>query len=94
MKILFVSFIVLVIDQVSKFFVKGVTIQSLGIKVKGLLPGQRIPVINKVFDITFVENPGIAFGLNFGDTFKLLVYLLWLPAFCWFILSIKTEQKV
>jgi len=79
-KILFVSFIVLVIDQVSKFFVKGVTIQSLGIKVNGLLPGQRIPVINKVFDITFVENPGIAFGLNFGDTFKLLVSIFTLVA--------------
>ena len=73
MKILFVSFIVLVIDQVSKIFVKGLTIQLLGIKINGLLPGQRIPVVSKVFDITFVENPGIAFGLNFGDTFKLLV---------------------
>jgi len=72
-KILFVSFIVLVIDQVSKIFVKGLTIQLLGIKINGLLPGQRIPVVSKVFDITFVENPGIAFGLNFGDTFKLLV---------------------
>ena len=67
------SFIVLVIDQVSKIFVKGLTIQFLGIKINGLLPGQRIPVVSKVFDITFVENPGIAFGLNFGETFKLLV---------------------
>ena len=80
MKILFVSFIVLVIDQVSKFFVKGLTIQSLGIKISGLLPGQRIPVISKVLDITFVENPGIAFGLNFGDTFKLLVSIFTLVA--------------
>ena len=80
MKILFVSFIVLIIDQVSKFFVKGLTIQSLGIKISGLLPGQRIPVINKVLDITFVENPGIAFGLNFGATFKLLVSIFTLVA--------------
>ncbi len=73
MKVLFVSFLVLIIDQVSKLFVKGLTIQSLGIKLKGLLPGQKVPVISKVFNITFIENPGIAFGLNFGDTFKLLV---------------------
>ena len=73
MKILFVSFAVLIIDQVSKFFVKGLSIQALGINITGLLPGQKIPIISKVLDITFVENPGIAFGLDLGNTFKFVV---------------------
>ena len=80
MKILFVSFIVLIIDQVSKIVVKGLTIQSLGIKLSGLIPGQRIPVLSKIFDITIAENPGIAFGLDFGDTFKLWVSIFTLVA--------------
>ena len=72
-KMLFVSLVVLIIDQLSKFFVKGLAIQALGINVTGLLPGQKIPIISKVFDITFAENPGIAFGLDLGDTFKFVV---------------------
>ena len=80
MKILFVSFIVLIIDQVSKIVVKGISIQSLGIKLSGLIPGQKIPVVSKIFDITIAENPGIAFGLDFGNTFKLLVSIFTLVA--------------
>ena len=73
MKVLIISFLVLIIDQISKLLVKGLAIQSIGLNLRGLFPGQRIPVISNIFDITFVENPGIAFGLDFGDTFKLLV---------------------
>lgn len=80
MKILFVSFIVLIIDQVSKIVVKGISVQSLGIKLSGLIPGQKIPVVSKIFDITIAENPGIAFGLDFGNTFKLLVSIFTLVA--------------
>lgn len=76
MKVLFVSILVLIVDQVSKFFVKGLSIYSLGIKIKGLYPGEKLPVINKIFNITFVENPGIAFGLDFGPDFK-----FWVSAF-------------
>jgi signal peptidase II len=72
-KVLIISFLVLIIDQISKLLVKGLAIQSIGLNLRGLFPGQRIPVISNIFDITFVENPGIAFGLDFGDTFKLLV---------------------
>ena len=73
MKVLFITFLVFLTDQVSKFYVKGISIQSLGIKIKGLYPGERLPVINKIFNITFVENPGIAFGIDFGANFKFLV---------------------
>jgi signal peptidase II len=72
-KVLIISFLVLIIDQISKLLVKGLAIQSIGLNLRGLFPGQRIPVISNIFDITFVENPGIAFGLDFGDTFKMLV---------------------
>ena len=95
MKILFVSFIVLIIDQVSKIVVKGISIQSLGIKLSGLIPGQKIPVVSKIFDITIAENPGIAFGLDFGNTFKLLVSIFTLVAcvlLVFFIYKSKTKS--
>ncbi len=35
--------------------------------------GESIPLIGNTFNITFVENPGIAFGIDFGSQFKLLI---------------------
>ncbi len=75
MRIFLVPLFVIIADQISKIFVKGLEIGSLGIKIKGMFPGQRIPVIKNFFNITFVENPGIAFGINFGSNFKFLVTL-------------------
>lgn len=75
MRIFLVSLFVIIADQLSKIFVKGLEIHSLGIKIKGMFPGQKIPVIKNLFNITFVENPGIAFGISFGSNFKFLITL-------------------
>ena len=80
MKVLIISCLVLIVDQTSKLLIKGLEIHSIGLNFRGLFPGQRIPVIGNFFNITFVENPGIAFGLDFGDTFKLLVSIFTLVA--------------
>ena len=80
MKVLIISCLVLIVDQTSKLLIKGLEIHSIGINFKGLFPGQRIPVIGNLFNITFVENPGIAFGLDFGDTFKLIVSIFTIVA--------------
>lgn len=69
MRLLFVSVIVVFADQVSKLLVKGIP----AINIAGLLPGEKIPVFGNIFDITLVENPGIAFGINFGSEFKLII---------------------
>ncbi|WP_326981270.1 lipoprotein signal peptidase [Chryseobacterium sp. MYb264] len=53
-KILFVTFLILLIDQASKIYVK--THFNLDDSVS-VLPG---------FKLTFVENPGMAYGLHFG----------------------------
>jgi signal peptidase II len=42
--------------------------------------GQRIPIWGDIFNITFIENSGIAFGINFGSEFKLLVSLFTIVA--------------
>ncbi|UZT96084.1 lipoprotein signal peptidase [Chryseobacterium fluminis] len=53
-KILFVTFLILLIDQASKIYVK--THFNLDDSIT-VLPG---------FKLTFVENPGMAYGLHFG----------------------------
>jgi signal peptidase II len=74
-RILFVSFLVVLIDQISKLIVKGIAIPFLKIYLPGMYVGQKISVVDGLFNITFVENPGIAFGLNPGDNYKLLISL-------------------
>jgi signal peptidase II len=75
LKVLFVSFAVLIIDQVSKLYIKGFSFPFLRIQHHGMYQGQRHPIWGDLFNITFVENSGIAFGINFGDEFKLMVSL-------------------
>jgi len=75
LKVLFVSLAVLIIDQVSKLYIKGFSFPIFRIQHRGMYQGQRLPIWGNLFNITFVENSGIAFGINFGSEFKLLVSL-------------------
>lgn len=80
MKILFVSLFIILADQVSKLYIKGFSIPFLSIDHKGMNYGEKIGIIKDYFSITFVENPGIAFGIDFGINYKLLLSLLTLFA--------------
>ena len=73
MKVLFLTLGVIVADQVSKFYIKGIEIPFLNISLQGMYPGQSIPIIGDFFKITFIENPGMAFGFNPGSDFKLWI---------------------
>ncbi len=80
MRILFVSFLVILLDQISKFIVKGISVPFLKINFHGMYTGQRITVVDGLFNISFAENPGIAFGIYPGENFKLLICLFTLIA--------------
>jgi len=79
-KVLFFSFGVVLVDQLSKLFVKGFSIPFFNLSIHGMYQGERISLIGNFFNITFVENPGIAFGIYFGDSFKFLISLFTLIA--------------
>jgi signal peptidase II len=80
LKALYLSFAVVVIDQVSKLMVKGFSIPFLNINYEGMYLGQMIPVIGDFFRFTFVENPGMAFGYDPGSSFKLIISIFSLIA--------------
>lgn len=80
MKVLYTTLFIVIIDQVTKFLVKGGTIPILNLRVDGMYYGQSIDVIGEFFRITFVENPGLAFGIDVNDTAKLLLSLFSLLA--------------
>ena len=80
MRVLFVSLFIVIADQVSKLVVKGGTIPVINLHLTGMSYGESINVIGDFFKITFVENPGIAFGIDVNGVSKLLLSLFTLLA--------------
>ena len=76
MRILFVSLFVVVLDQVTKLIVKGISIPALGINLPGMPFRSSIEVIGNIFQITFIENPGMAFGLQIGGKLFLSLFTI------------------
>ena len=73
MRVLFVSLTIVLIDQISKLTIKGFSFPLLKINYEGMYQGERIHVIGNFFRITFIENPGMAFGFDPGVNFKLWI---------------------
>ena len=57
-------------------FVRGFKIPLFNINLTGLQPGESTTVIDNIFNITLVENPGIAFGIDPGESLKDLILIL------------------
>lgn len=58
------ALILIVFDQVTKLIVKGFDL--FGFQHEGMYYGQSIPVIGDFLQWTYIENPGMAFGIEFG----------------------------
>jgi len=66
-RVLFLTVFIVIADQVTKFMVKGIEFPALGISVPGMQLGNSIQVIGDFLRITFIENPGMAFGIEVVD---------------------------
>ena len=66
MKILNVSLFIVITDQLTKFWVKGISIPWLGISFPGVPLGSSRPIIGDLLRLTYIENPGMAFGIDIG----------------------------
>jgi len=96
LRILYLSLIVVIVDQVSKLLVKGFSIPFLNFYYEGMDHGQRIPIIGDFFRLTFIENPGMAFGLDPGLDFKIWISLFSLAAsigLVFYLYHIRNEIK-
>lgn len=59
-----ISILLILIDQITKLLIKGFS--GFGIYINGFDYGERIEVIGNYLQFTFVENPGMAFSIEFG----------------------------
>ncbi len=46
--------------------VKGISIPFLGLEIQGMRYGSSIPILGDFFRLTYIENPGMAFGFDPG----------------------------
>lgn len=93
MRILYLTLAVIVADQISKFYIKGISIPALNIKFEGMYLGESISVIGDFFRITFTENPGMAFGFDPGSDFKLFISVFSLVASIGLLVYLFTVRK-
>jgi signal peptidase II len=80
LKVLFYTLVIVIIDQVTKLWIKGFSIPALNFNHEGMYHGQRIDVLGDFFRITFIENPGMAFGIDPGSELKIYFSLFSLIA--------------
>ena len=85
MKILFVSAIMVLADQISKTVVRNT--MSLY---------ESIPVIPEFFHLTYVTNDGMAFGINFpfGIYIFSAISIIFTGFLFWYLWSIKDDEIV
>lgn len=66
MRVLWLTGAIVLVDQVTKLWVKGISIPSLGIHRQGMPYGFSVPILGDFFRLTYIENPGMAFGIDVG----------------------------
>jgi signal peptidase II len=67
LKVLYATVSVVIADQLTKLFVRGIQIPFLGIDVPGMTLYSSREILGRILRITYVRNPGTAFGL--GESF-------------------------
>lgn len=90
MRVLYISLFIVIADQISKLFVKGFSIPFLDFNFDGMYLGQSIPIVGEFFRLTFIENPGMAFGFDPGNNFKLAISIFSLIASIGLIIYLYT----
>lgn len=91
--ILSLSFLLIVFDQVTKLAVYGKSI--FGISFEGIRSGEYISIIGDFLQFTYVENPGMAFGISFGAG-KIILSLFSVfasIALIWYLFKIENYSK-
>ncbi len=64
---------IVIVDQVSKLLVKGFNLPLIGYW-QGMELGSSIQVWGDFLKLTFIENPGMAFGIDIGGKMVLTVF--------------------
>lgn len=70
----------MLIDQATKLIIKGFSIPWLNINHRGMIYGDKREILGEFLRITYIENPGMAFGIDLGINSKFLLSLFSIAA--------------
>jgi signal peptidase II len=73
-KVLWVTLCVIIADQAAKLAVKGFSLPWAGISLKGIPIGSSHQLAGDWIRLTFIENPGMAFGIDLGGKLYLTLF--------------------
>lgn len=96
LKVLYLTLFLVIFDQITKIYIKGFSLPLLG-RVEGLNLGEKHDIIGSLLRITFVENPGMAFGIDFGISSKLFLSVFSIVAslgIVYYLYKIREEGKM
>ncbi len=93
MKVLYATFSIIIADQFTKLLVRGIQIPPLGIDVPGMVLYSSREVLGHVLRITYVKNPGTAFGIGpaFTEIFALFSLLASIAIFI-YLYSVRGQS--
>lgn len=89
-----VAGLLVVVDQVSKLAVKGFSI--FGFTHEGMKLGEVVPVLGNTIRLTYIENAGSAFGLEWGEA-KIVLTLATIViagGLFWYLRKLTTASMV
>jgi signal peptidase II len=90
-RVLLLSAAIVAADQATKLWVKGGSL--FGCAWAGVPPGEHIPLLGDLLRLTYVENPGMAFGIDVGGKLLLSLFsLLATIAIAWYLHRERTER--
>lgn len=76
MRVLLLSAAIVVADQISKMLVRGLSLPALGIRSEGIPLGASRPILGEFLRLTYIENPGMAFGIEVGGKIFFSIFSL------------------
>ena len=95
MRVLYLTGFIVVLDQVTKLLVKGFSLPIFDFYHSGMQLGASSPILGDFFRLTFIENPGMAFGIDIGG--KLFLTLFSLVAsigILWYVWKVREEPLI
>jgi signal peptidase II len=64
LKVLYATFSIVIADQLTKLLVRGIRIPVLGIDLPGMMLYSSREVLGHALRLTYIKNPGTAFGIG------------------------------
>ena len=74
MRVLYLTGIIVLLDQAAKLLIKGFDFPLLNLYHAGIALGASYPIFGDFLRLTFIENPGMAFGIDVGGKLFLTIF--------------------